>query len=100
VKDADSGNISSLTDAISVSKIVDAAAGRMLETSTGKSIDLLKAHDKGYILAAEARVSTLLVFFMLRLITLYSLPRFTIISRDFTLRFRLILRDFSLSYVI
>lgn len=62
VKDADSGNISSLTDAISVSKIVDAVAGRMLETSTGKSIDLLKAHDKGYILTAEARVSTLLMF--------------------------------------
>lgn len=63
VKDADSGNISSLTDAISISKIVDAAAGRMMETSTGKSIDLLKAYDKGYILTAEARVSTLLVFF-------------------------------------
>ncbi|PSN48676.1 hypothetical protein C0J52_04770, partial [Blattella germanica] len=57
IKDAASGNISSLTDAISVSKIVDAAAGRMLETSTGKNIDLLKALDRGYILAAEARVS-------------------------------------------
>lgn len=64
VKDADSGNISSLTDAISVSKIVDATAGRMLETSTGKSIDLLKARDKGYILAAEARVSTLFLFLL------------------------------------
>jgi hypothetical protein len=47
---------------------VDAAAGRMLETSTGKSIDLLKAREKGYILAAEARVSTLLLFFLCRLI--------------------------------
>lgn len=64
VKDADSGNISSLTDAISVSKIVDAIAGRMLETSTGKSIDLLKARDRGYILTAEARVSTFLLFFL------------------------------------
>lgn len=72
VKDADSGNISSLTDAISVSKIVDATAGRMLETSTGKSIDLLKARDKGYILAAEARVSTLLLFFSQRLTILSS----------------------------
>ncbi|KAK7865644.1 hypothetical protein R5R35_006900 [Gryllus longicercus] len=55
VKDAATGNISSLPDAIAVNKIVDATAGRMLESSTGKSIDLLKALERGYILAAEAR---------------------------------------------
>lgn len=63
VKDAASGNISSLPDAISDTKLVDAVAGRLLETSTGKTIDLSKALDRGYILAAQARVSHFYYFF-------------------------------------
>nr|CAD7258245.1 unnamed protein product [Timema shepardi] len=55
IKDAASGNISSLTDAITDSKLIDATAGKMRETSTGKNIDLLKALEWGYILTAEAR---------------------------------------------
>nr|CAD7404991.1 unnamed protein product [Timema cristinae] len=55
IKDAASGNISSLTDAITDSKLIDATVGKMRETSTGKNIDLLKALEWGYILTAEAR---------------------------------------------
>lgn len=56
IKDPATGSISSLLDAIA-SNAVDANAGKLLETTTGRSIDLIKAKEHGYILPAEARVS-------------------------------------------
>lgn len=59
VKDSTSGEIASVQDAI-VNEVIDPVAGRMLESSSGKTIDLLKAKERGYIIPAEARVSDLL----------------------------------------
>lgn len=56
VKDSTSGEIASVQDAI-VNEVIDPVAGRMLESSSGKAIDLLKAKERGYIIPAEARVS-------------------------------------------
>lgn len=58
IKDAATGNIATVQDAIA-SETIDPVAGRMLETTSGKSIDLLKAKQRGYIIPAEARVSGL-----------------------------------------
>lgn len=56
VKDAESGAVSSLPEAMS-SKLIDAKLGEMVDNSSGRKIDLLQALDRGYLLAAEARVS-------------------------------------------
>jgi len=56
IKDPFTGNIASLLEAVS-SKKVDSIEGRLVEDTDGKSIDFVKALERGYILAAEARVS-------------------------------------------
>lgn len=56
VKDPFTGNIASLLEAVSSGK-VDSIGGRLVEDTDGKSIDFVKALERGYILAAEARVS-------------------------------------------
>lgn len=56
IKDPFTGNIASLLEAVSSGK-VDSIGGRLVEDTDGKSIDFVKALERGYILAAEARVS-------------------------------------------
>lgn len=56
IKDPISGNIVSLLEAVNSGK-VDSVAGRFFEDPEGKSIDFVKAMERGYILTAEARVS-------------------------------------------
>lgn len=58
VKDAATGSMSTVQDAIT-SELIDPLNGRMMETTSGKPIDLLKAKERGYILPAEARVCNL-----------------------------------------
>ncbi|XP_011312640.1 microtubule-actin cross-linking factor 1 isoform X3 [Fopius arisanus] len=54
IKDPVNGNISSLLEAINEDK-VDPIAGRLLSDPDEKEIDFVKALERGYILAAEAR---------------------------------------------
>ncbi|XP_047367848.1 microtubule-actin cross-linking factor 1 isoform X33 [Vespa velutina] len=54
IKDPISGNIVSLLEAVNSGK-VDSVAGRFFEDPEGKSIDFVKAMERGYILTAEAR---------------------------------------------
>jgi len=56
IKDPFTGNIESLSEAVNSGK-VDSVGGRLVEDTDGKSIDFVKALERGYILAAEARVS-------------------------------------------
>lgn len=56
IKDPFTGNIESLLEAVNSGK-VDSVGGRLVEDTDGKSIDFVKALERGYILAAEARVS-------------------------------------------
>lgn len=56
IKDPFTGNIESLLEAVSSGKI-DSVGGRLVEDTDGRSIDFVKALERGYILAAEARVS-------------------------------------------
>lgn len=56
IKDPFTGNIESLLEAVNSGKI-DSVRGRLVEDTDGKSIDFVKALERGYILAAEARVS-------------------------------------------
>lgn len=56
IKDPLTGNIESLLEVINSGK-VDSVEGRLIEDTDGKSIDFVKALERGYILAAEARVS-------------------------------------------
>jgi len=56
IKDPFTGNIASLLEAMS-SRKVDSIGGRLVEDIDGNSIDFMKALERGYILAAEARVS-------------------------------------------
>lgn len=62
LRDPMNGNITSLEDAISADSL-DPINGRIVDPSTQKSIDLIKAKDKGFLIPAETRVSsqTLLV---------------------------------------
>lgn len=57
IKDPFTGNIASLLEAMSSGK-VDSIEGRLVEDTDDKSIDFMKALERGYILAAEARVSS------------------------------------------
>ncbi|XP_011865280.1 PREDICTED: microtubule-actin cross-linking factor 1 isoform X4 [Vollenhovia emeryi] len=54
IKDPFTGNIASLLEAVNSGK-VDSVGGRLVEDTDGKSIDFVKALERGYILAAEAR---------------------------------------------
>lgn len=56
IKDPFSGNIESLLEAINNGK-VDSVKGKLVEDTDGKSIDFVRALERGYVLAAEARVS-------------------------------------------
>lgn len=56
IKDPKTGDITSLLEAVNEGKI-DPVAGRFLNDPDEKDLDFLKALDKGFILAAEARVS-------------------------------------------
>lgn len=56
IKDPLTGNIESLLEVMNNGK-VDSVEGRLIEDTDGKSIDFVKALERGYILAAEARVS-------------------------------------------
>lgn len=56
IKDPFTGDIVSLLEAVNSGKI-DSIGGRLVEDTDGKSIDFVKALERGYILAAEARVS-------------------------------------------
>ena len=56
IKDPINGSISSLLEAISKGRI-DPVAGRFIEDPEGKDLDFVKALERGFILAAEARVS-------------------------------------------
>lgn len=56
IKDPLTGSIESLLEAMNSGK-VDSVGGRLIEDTDGKSIDFVKALERGYILAAEARVS-------------------------------------------
>lgn len=55
IKDPETGSITSLLEAMSFR--IDPIGGRFIEGHEGKSLDLVKALERGYILAAEARVS-------------------------------------------
>lgn len=69
IKDPISGRITSLLEAISEGR-VDSVAGRFREDTDGKDIDLVKALERGFVLAAEARVSQcdtyIYIFFLYR----------------------------------
>ncbi|KMR05210.1 bullous pemphigoid antigen isoforms 6 9 10, partial [Lasius niger] len=54
IKDPFTGNIESLLETVNSGK-VDSVGGRLIEDTDGKSIDFVKALERGYILAAEAR---------------------------------------------
>ncbi|XP_026824489.1 microtubule-actin cross-linking factor 1 isoform X28 [Ooceraea biroi] len=54
IKDPFTSNIESLLEAMNSGK-VDSVGGRLVEDTDGKSIDFMKALERGYILAAEAR---------------------------------------------
>lgn len=56
IREPFTGDIVSLLEAVSSGK-VDSVNGRLVEDTDGKSIDFMKALERGYILAAEARVS-------------------------------------------
>lgn len=56
IKDPMTGNIMTLLEAIKEKKI-DPVAGRLLNDPDDKNLDFVKAYQKGFILAAEARVS-------------------------------------------
>lgn len=56
IRDPFTGDIASLLEAVNSGK-VDSVGGRLVEDTDGKSIDFVKALERGYILAAEARVS-------------------------------------------
>lgn len=58
IRDPFTGDIASLLEAVGSGK-VDSVGGRLVEDTDGKSIDFVKALERGYILAAEARVSSL-----------------------------------------
>ncbi|XP_046415928.1 dystonin isoform X11 [Neodiprion fabricii] len=54
IKDPETGSITSLLEAINLGR-VDPISGRFIEGPENKSLDLVKALERGYILAAEAR---------------------------------------------
>lgn len=56
IRDPFTGDIVSLLEAVSSGK-VDSVGGRLVEDTDGNGIDFMKALERGYILAAEARVS-------------------------------------------
>lgn len=64
IRDPFTGDIVSLLEAVNSGK-VDSVGGRLVEDTDGKSIDFVKALERGYILAAEARVSRISLFIKL-----------------------------------
>lgn len=63
VKDPETGSILPLHNAIET-RLIDATAGRLLDKSADKQVDLLKAYERGLIVPAEARVSFYFIYFI------------------------------------
>ena len=73
IKDSSDGNVVPLSTAI-VNKLVDGDSGQVKDVSNDEYLDFLNAQQKGFVLAAKARVSNVLIIFLFIYYLLVSFP--------------------------